>query len=90
VLLLSEASTVDNNTDELILLLELLPVSESTMVSASRAWLSGRGTYGTLISTIQSNLEMQMTIVEKEALLISSTAAWLELAGAVTDEGEFL
>jgi hypothetical protein len=82
--------TVENNADELTLLQELLPVSESAVISASRSWLSGRGTYGTLISLIQSKLEIQMTIVEKEALLIGSTAAWLELAGAETGEGEFL
>ncbi len=81
---------VENTVEELVLLSELLPLSESAVLSSSQAWVSGRGSYGTLISALQNNLMIQMTIVEKEALLVSATAGWLELAGAATDEGEFL
>lgn len=88
--LTSRRIQAENIVEELILLSEVLPLSESAVLSASQSWVSGRGSYGTLISALQNNLAIQMTIVEKEALLVSTTAGWLELAGAVTDEGEFL
>ncbi len=88
--LTSRRIQAENTVEELILLSEMLPLSESAVLSASQSWVSGRGSYGTLISALQNNLAIQMTIVEKEALLVSTTAGWLELAGAVTDEGEFL
>jgi len=88
--LASEKALLVNLVDEISLLMELLPVSVSAVQSAASGWAAGRGSYGTLISTLQSNLDIQMEIAEKEALLVGAAARWLELAGAATQEGEFL
>ncbi len=86
----SLAALIQNSADELGLLSEMLPVAESALSSASQSWVSGRGSYSTLVSTMENSLDIQMNIVDKEALLVITTARWLELAGAITEEGEFL
>lgn len=86
----SLAALIQNCADELGLLSEMLPVAESALSSASQSWVSGRGSYSTLVSTLENSLDIQMNIVDKEALLVITTARWLELAGAITEEGEFL
>ncbi len=86
----AKATILVNCVYELDLLFELLPLSESAVLSASQAWIAGGGSYSTLVSTLENNLEIHKTIIEKEALLVVSAAEWLELAGADTDEGDFL
>ncbi len=88
--LLTYRIIIENSVEELVLLEEMLPLSDAAVLSASRIWVTGRGSYSSLISALQNNLTINMTIIEKEAQLINTTARWLELAGAVTNEGEFL
>ncbi len=88
--LLHQETLVVNTYDELQILNRMRPLSESSLQVASASWIAGRGSYSTLTTVLQSNLNLKLEIIEKEALLVSSTAKWLELAGAITIEGEFL
>lgn len=88
--LLQQRVLVINTHDELQIFYQMLPLSESALQAASTSWVAGRGSYSTLTTVLQNHLDIQLAVIEKEALLISSTAKWLELAGAVTNEGEFL
>ena len=88
--LLRQETLTINTYDELQILNRMLPLSESAMQAASASWVAGIGSYSTLTTVLQNNLDLELEIVEKEALLVGSTAKWLELAGAVTNEGDFL
>ncbi len=88
--LLHQEALLLNTSDELQILNRMLPLSESSLLAASTSWVAGRGSYSTLTTVLQNNLDLELEIVEKEALLVGSTAKWLELAGAVTNEGDFL
>lgn len=82
--------TIGNLAEEVKLLEEMVPLAETASRSAAAEWISGRGSYSSLLASLQTELDIKKRIIDRNAQLITSTAMWLEIAGAETEEGEFL
>ena len=84
------AVTIGNLASEVELLEEMVLLAEAATRSAAAEWISGRGSYSSLVTSLQTELDIKNKIVDRTAQLITSTALWLEIAGAETEEGDFI